>query len=328
MIFYLLLFINFILINSYSITFPSFPKNKAIISNIDIKNINNKDIEQLNILFNKIPVIIFKNQKLTPNEYYKFIKLFDNNYNSNISLHSYNNNTIPSVPQVELICKNSKNIIDNNKIFKNLNIDNDINDFYNYLWHQDVTGSYKYISPIISSMYMLVSPLHNDDTLFASYEDAYDLMDINLKKQIERYNVIHSNSKKRQKNSIFDYTGLRRDINYIYDDDILTENPFVVYSDKYKTRKTFALNPKKFLRFKELSLDDSYNLYRHIMKKYVIRNDNIISHHWEDYDLCIFNNRKLIHTSSPKCAYNNERIYLQCRLATNEPIYSLSDELI
>ena len=79
MIFYLLLFINFILINSYSITFPSFPKNKAIISNIDIKNINNNDIEQLNLLFNKIPVIIFKNQKLTPKEYYKFIKLFDNN---------------------------------------------------------------------------------------------------------------------------------------------------------------------------------------------------------------------------------------------------------
>lgn len=312
-----ILFSFFINIYSYSITFPTFINNKAIISNIDVKNICNNELLNIRRLFNKVPVIIFKNQKLNPSEYYNFIKLFDKNHDKSISLYNHLNNTIPTVPQVELI--NRKNLNKNKNVIK-------LDDYYNYLWHQDVTGSNKYITPIISSMYMLVTPTHGDDTIFASYEDAYDVMDMDLKKYIDKLTIIHSNSKKRQQNCLYDYTGLRTDYNYRYDDDIFTENPLVVYSDKTRCRKTLLLNPKKFLKFKELTNTDSYNLYRHIMKKYVIKNDNIITHHWDDYDLCIFNNRKLIHTSSPKASYHNkDRIYLQCRLGTNEPYLTLCD---
>jgi len=297
-------------IYAYSISFPTFTKNKAIISNVDVKSASYSDIKEFKKILNKIPVIVYKNQKLTPIEYYNFVKLFDDNHAKNISLYSHTANTIPSVPQVELIHHN-------NKSDKYFNLD----DEYNYLWHQDVTGSDKYITPIISSMYMLSTPSHGDDTIFASLEDAYDNIDLVLKNTIKNYNVIHSNSIERQKNAIYDYTGLRNDIKYRYDDDFFTETPFIIYSDLNKNRKTFALNPKKFLRFKELNYEDSNTLYRHIIKKYITRNDNIISHHWDDYDLCIFNNRKLIHTSSPKAVYNNkDRIYLQCRLATKKSL--------
>ena len=125
---------------------------------------------------NKIPVIVYKNQKLTPIEYYNFVKLFDDNHAKNISLYSHTANTIPSVPQVELIHHN-------NKSDKYFNLD----DEYNYLWHQDVTGSDKYITPIISSMYMLSTPSHGDDTIFASLEDAYDNIDLVLKNTIKNY---------------------------------------------------------------------------------------------------------------------------------------------
>tara|TARA_B110001450_G_scaffold203110_2_gene192530 strand:+ start:6638 stop:7606 length:969 start_codon:yes stop_codon:yes gene_type:complete len=298
---------------SYSISFPTFTKNKAIISNIDVKSATSYEINQFKKIFYKIPVIIYKNQKLSPNQYYDFVKLFDCNHDNDISLYNHIQNSIPSVPHVELIQNK-------NKCNRYINLD----DEFNYLWHQDVTGSDKYITPIVSSMYMLSSPSHGDDTIFASYEDAYDLMSFNFKKYIENLTVIHSISKQRQDEAIYDYTGLRNDLKYRYNDDNFTETPFVIYSDKYVNKKTLALNPKKFLRFKELNYDDSNNLFRHIMKKYVTRNDNIISHHWDDYDLCIFNNRKLIHTSSPKVVYNNkDRIYLQCRLATKSPLLKL-----
>lgn len=172
---------------------------------------------------------------------------------------------------------------------------------------------------------MLTTPTHSDDTLFASYEDAYDMMDISMKNELAKLTVIHSNSIERQLESTFDYSGLRIDNKYRYLDDTFTESPLVVYSDYTQHRKSLLLNPKKFLRFKELKKSEGYDLYRHIMKKYVMQNNNIISHHWEDYDLCIFNNRKLVHSSSPKASYKNSRIFLQCRLATNEPINYIND---
>ena len=324
MIYYILILFFLNLINAFSITFPTFAKNKAIISNIDIKYLNKNDIYEFKKIFNKIPVIIFKNQKISPSQYYDFVSIFDDNYNNSISLYTSKPNTIQNIPQVELINKvKKKNIFDTEN--KNYIIKNEIYESdYNYLWHQDVVGSCNYLPPVVSSMYMLTTPSHSDDTLFSSYEDAYDMMDINMKTELSKLTVIHSNSIERQLESTFDYSGLRIDNKYRYIDDIFRESPLIVYSDYTQQRKSLLLNPKKFLRFKELKKSDSYDLYRHIMKKYVLRNNNIISHHWEDYDLCIFNNRKVVHSSSPKASYKNNRIFLQCRLASNEQIHFIN----
>ena len=58
-----------------------------------------------------------------------------------------------------------------------------------------------------------------------------------------------------------------------------------MYSNSLRQRRTLLLNPKRFLKFKELKPDKSYNLYRHIMKKYILNQNNIVAHHWEDFDL-------------------------------------------
>lgn len=60
------------------------------------------------------------------------------------------------------------------------------------------------------------------------------------------------------------------------------------------------------------------------MHKYVLKEKNFIVHKWENNDLCIFNNRKLLHTSSPVVEYENkDRIFLQCFLGTNESILAV-----
>ena len=49
--------------------------------------------------------------------------------------------------------------------------------------------------------------------------------------------------------------------------------------------------------------------------------DNIVDVKWENNDLLIFNNRKLIHTSTPTLEYkDNERLYYSCFLGTKSPI--------
>ena len=69
------------------------------------------------------------------------------------------------------------------------------------------------------------------------------------------------------------------------------------------------------------------------MKNNVLANANIFHHNWDNNDIIIWNNRKLIHTSSPTIEYNNEhekrnRMFIQCFLATREPILSCNSEPI
>jgi alpha-ketoglutarate-dependent taurine dioxygenase len=54
---------------------------------------------------------------------------------------------------------------------------------------------------------------------------------------------------------------------------------------------------------------------------YILNKENIVKINWEMNDLLIFNNRKLIHSSSPSIEYENyERLYYSCFLGTDAPI--------
>jgi alpha-ketoglutarate-dependent taurine dioxygenase len=70
-----------------------------------------------------------------------------------------------------------------------------------------------------------------------------------------------------------------------------------------------------------MSCGDSFDLYREIMSKNVVNKDNIIDIKWENNDLLIFNNRKLIHSSSPTLEYKDmDRLYYSCFVGTRAPI--------
>lgn len=69
----------------------------------------------------------------------------------------------------------------------NINLDDITSYFvYNYVWHQDLVGHRKHLPPIVSSMYMLETPKKNKiSTIYASLEDAYDTLDLLLKKKLK-----------------------------------------------------------------------------------------------------------------------------------------------
>jgi len=321
---YFIILINLIYyVNSFTINYPTFTKNKAVISNIDIKKLTTDDKLELQNLFNIVPMLVFKNQKINPKEYYDLCKIFDKNNKKDI-LHPWYT-AIPSVPQVSIRGNTNTSGIFNTA---NINLDDITSYFvYNYVWHQDLVGHRKHLPPIVSSMYMLKTPKKNKiSTVYASLEDAYDSLDLSLKKEIKDYNVINVDSLTRLKDVSYDYTGyIRKDKNRYYDDDIFIKDPFVIYSDKTKYRKSLLINPNRFFKFDKLDYDDSLELYRHIMKNNVLYDSNIFHHNWDENDIVIWNNRKLIHTSTPTIEYNSkhnkkERMFIQCFLATNEPL--------
>jgi len=318
--------LNAALINytySLKVSFPTFNKNLAVINNIDVKKVNEYDKSELANLFKAVPMLMFKNQNLNPKDFYEFCKVFDSKSNDRI-IHPFHNSQVDYVPQVA---------IRGNCYIKDLYGLKDVTLKYSgpfkntAVWHQDIVGVSEHKPPIVSSIYMLKTPPVGGETMFASMESAYDNIDMNLKKELNQYNVIYSNSENNVMNTYYDYTGYNRintDINMPNQKigtTIINREPLVIYTDECKNKKALMLSPFRYAKFDKMSCEDSYDLYRELMSKYILNKDNIIKIKWEMNDLLIFNNRKLIHSSSPSIEYENyERLYYSCFLGTEAPI--------
>lgn len=306
---------------SYSVSFPTYKRNLAVITKTDIKLLTDYDKYELIKLFNSVPLLLFKNQKINPAEYYEFCKLFDDK-NNNETIHPFEYSKVDVVPQIALR---------GNCYIKDLHGVKDVylkysDPFKNSLvWHQDIVGHGTYLPPVVSSMYMIKTPTKGGNTLFASLEDAYDSIDSNIKDKIFDLKVIYSNTNTGMMNSYFDYTGYNRvknnEIKIEKEESIITKEPLVVYSNYNRNRKSLMLSPFRFTKFDKMSCCDSFDLYREIMSKNVIIKDNIVDIKWENNDLLIFNNRKLIHSSTPTLEYKDmERLYYSCFVGTKSPI--------
>jgi alpha-ketoglutarate-dependent taurine dioxygenase len=309
------------------VSFPTLNKNLAVINNVDVKKVNEFDKGELAKLFNAVPMLMFKNQNLNPKDFYEFCKVFDTKSNDRV-VHPFHNSKVDYVPQVA---------IRGNCYIKDLYGLKDVTLKYSgpfkntAVWHQDIVGINEHRPPIVSSIYMLKTPPIGGETMFASMETAYDNLDINLKKELKNYNVIYSNSETEDNvmNTYYDYTGYNRikinqDINKPIVNSVTTiinREPLVIYTDDCKNKKALMISPFRFAKFDKMSCEDSFDLYRELMGKYILNKENIVKIKWEMNDLLIFNNRKLIHSSSPSIEYENyERLYYSCFLGTDAPI--------
>jgi len=315
---------------SMKVSFPTFQKNLAVINNYDVKRANDYDKTELAKLFNAVPMLMFKNQNLTPKDFYEFCKVFDSKCNNKV-VHPFEYSKVDYVPQIA---------IRGNCYIKDLYGLKDITLKYSApfkntaVWHQDLVGISDHNPPVVSSMYMLNTPPVGGETMFASMETAYDNINSELKKEIKDYNVIYSNTNNADNvmNTYYDYTGYNRinnNVNNVNNDmpntnkgtTIINREPLVIYTDEYKNKKALMISPFRFNKFDKMSCEDSYDLYRELMSKYILNKDNIVKIKWEMNDLLIFNNRKLIHSSSPSIEYENyERLYYSCFLGTDAPI--------
>ena len=206
MLLYIVCIVN---INCYQITFPTFKRNLAVVKDIDINKLNENDMFELKVLFKSVPMLLFKKQKLEPKKLYEFCKIFDSKANNKI-VHPFSYSQIKEVPQVSL---RGEVHIDDMHDIKDITLKYSDPFKNTIIWHQDIVGHGSDLPPVVSSIYMIKSPSVGGNTLFASLEDAYDSMDFFMKKKINNYNVIYSNSQKDMMNSYFDYTGYNRVLN-------------------------------------------------------------------------------------------------------------------
>ena len=83
------------------------------------------------------------------------------------------------------------------------------------------------------------------------------------------------------------------------------------------------ITPNKLYKFNTLNPLESQEKMRYIMKNFILTEKNIGTLNYRKNDFVIFNNRKVIHTSTPTEEYVKDRILSLLFLGTNEPIGKL-----
>lgn len=295
------------------------------VHDIDVRKLNDALIYDLKYLFRATPVLLFKNQHLTPQQQYEFCKLFDSKSTSNI-VHPFQDTMIPSCPQIAL---RGKGHIDDVFDVTNKTIQNGQSFRFNKVWHQDLVGNRNYLPTVVSSMYMIETPKKGGSTYFASLEKGYE----NLKANFNSFKIANLRccySAKHAMNVEMDHTGYGRlDQYWNYNVEELMEiqehlvvQPFIMYPDERSQKKSIMLSPNKLYSFLGFTPQKSQEMMRDILNQCVLVDNNIGEIHYDRNDLLIFNNRRVMHSSSPTEEVEGKRIFSLLFLDTKEKIVS------
>ena len=98
----------------------------------------------------------------------------------------------------------------------------------------------------------------------------------------------------------------------------------ILFPSEDSTKPVLFLSPNKVYNLKqgdkEYTPQESQEIVRYIMNKYVVTKENVYSVDFKEDDLVIFNNRKVIHTSTPTEEYTSDRIYSLLFLGTRDKL--------
>jgi alpha-ketoglutarate-dependent taurine dioxygenase len=184
----------------------------------------------------------------------------------------------------------------------------------------DMVGTNK-LPPVVCSLYFDHVPKNGGETIFNNLENGYSKIDMGLKKKLEKLISIYEIDIKPHN---LDNNGIIK----INKENIMDENiqkyPFIFYSDPLYIKKSILYSPFRFSHFEGHSFEYSWDLLDYIFSEYIMTGD-MIQIKSEINDLVIFNNRKLIHATTPTEIYKNEyRSFKTIFLETQTPIYGIN----
>lgn len=310
--------------NAFSLQFNHKVPFICDVHDIDVNDVEPEEMDKLRFLLKTTPVLVFKNQRINSRDQFRFCAEFDRQHTNDI-VHPFQETAVPTCPQIALRGKghieNLFGVIDkpirNSKAFE-----------YTPVWHQDLVGTKDRYPTKISSIHMLQPSKTGGSTLFASMEKAYENMGSDSKK----YNTLQAcYSSKSGLTALMDHTGYGRiddQLKYNMEtlknlQDDLVIQPLITYPDSSSRKKTLMLNPPKFCGFFGLPFEKSRTLMNYIMNEYVLTDTNIGEVKYDQYDLVVFDNRRVIHSSTPTAAIEGSRIISLLLLDTREPFVSL-----
>lgn len=291
--------------------------------------VSKNEINELKQLFNEHPLLVFRNptKRLSPNEFIYFLTIFDDESDKEAIKNpdKYPNQMLQpfdQLPDCKHVAPRGCFVKDNLYGINHINVKPGQPFISNYVWHTDLLGHPDKNPGIVTGFHILKNPVIGGETDFISGETIYENLPTKTIKKITSSRVIINRHNFAFGNKVMDYSGSYR----IKDSDIKfpehnVEIPIVFPPEtKYQKHKVLVM-PSFIENIVGFSISQTDNATKFFMEKFVL--PYRFSIQWREGDICVFNNRCFIHSSTPARNYldlnlfsETERLLLQTFLPT------------
>ena len=242
----------------------------AEIVGIDLsREIDNDTFAIIHKAFVTHSVLIFRNQKLSPQNMIDFSRRF-----GPLMIHVLKESLLEGHPEIYKLSNRKTNGKPDGRAYAG------------QYWHSDLT--YEARPSLGSLLYGIQVPEVGGDTLFSSTAHAYDTLSPTMQKIISGFTAEH----------LFAHA-FRQDTNRnAQDGDPLTKKPAVnhpvVRPHSVTGRKSIFVNEGFTVKINELNSSES-KIFLRFLFEHMTRPEGILRHRWRSGDAVLWDNRSLIH---------------------------------
>ena len=321
-------------VNGFSVIPHPLERRAAYVFGIpSITHLNVKTVEYLKDIFREHPLLVFKNVETpSPNEFLHFLTHFDNDCDVEAIRHpeQYPQQILQPFdrfPDCKHVAPRGNARLLNFHQITNITVYPDTQFENRYVWHSDLLGSPKHLMGVITGFYILKSPLIGGDTDFISGEAIYQSLSAKEKLASEVILTEVNRMKFLQKRSATDYSGSYRIEKYVEEKGGNQPVPILFPPDETdKSGPSILLLPTFFEKVIGWSVEESRQWMKYMMVEHAL--PHRFSIQWKKGDLCVFNNRRFMHSSTPTRNYMDfpesaERLLLQTFVPTKRPLYGV-----
>ncbi len=269
----------------------------AEIIDIDLaKPLNNADFSRVKRTFLDHSVVVFRNQRISPEQHVAFSRRF-----GKLQIHVLKEFLHKTHPEILIV----SNVIENGKPIG-------LGDAGRY-WHSDL--SYKEIPSLGSLLHAQELPSEGGDTLFANMYKAYESLSAEIKQRIDGKRAAHSYLKK--------YDDLRHQGNWRspLSAEQVAQVPEVwqpiVTVHPETGRKALFVSEGFTTRIEGLSDEESNSLLS-VLFQHSTQAENVYRHQWQSDDLLFWDNRATIHLA-PGCPAHLRRTMYRTTVEGSRP---------
>jgi len=323
--------------NVYSLTKTIHPLEKRCLFIYDLKfPVLEERLAELKYLFQNHPLLIFRNsnKKLNPQEFLDFLTHFDEDCDKEAlkNPHDYPEQMLQPFDQFP-DCNHvaPRGNFRKKQLFniKNISVKPDESFVSNYLWHTDLLGHPTKTPGVVTGFHIIKSPVIGGDTDFISGETIYENLNTETIKTLSKSRVIINRHNFSFGNKVMDYSGsYRLKDSYMKFPEYDVEIPFIFEPENSFQKPKVLIMPSFIENIIGLNIENTDKKIKFLMENYVL--PHRFSIQWREGDICVFNNRCFIHSSTPARNYLdligknhldedlNERLLLQTFLPTRK----------
>lgn len=320
-------FISLKYVLSFNINIHPIEKRCLYVNNLNFP-IKYNELLELKNLFNRHPLLIFRNcnKKLSPKEFIDFLTIFDEDCDKEAleNPDKYPKQMLQpfdQFPDCKHVAPRGNFVKKDFYGIKSIDVKPSNQFISNYLWHTDLLGHIEKNPGIITGFHIIKTPVIGGDTDFISGETIYENLGEKTIKILNNTKLIINRQNFAFGNKIMDYSGSYRikDSDFKFPEGDI-EIPLIFPPETKYQKHKLLITPSFIENIIGCSIIETDKKIKFLMETYIL--PHRFSIQWKEGDICVFNNRCFIHSSTPARNYlelsNNERLLFQTFLPTKK----------